>query len=160
MAASTSWELPHDPAHSVRLLASAAADWDATWQADGPLSGRLRLPVLAGIRRGQIYGRVTLSAEAKGSRLTFHPEEQTFEVLKPQLVLLILAALGGLTLMAAPLFPVLVPLVPLSLLLVLGAWFVVANLRNSGPEEFFGGLAVAGEPAADRLSANPETTET
>lgn len=133
-------ELDSSTRECLRELGNLAEDWGAEWQEEGR-GGRLTLPVLAGVRRGLLSGHVRVEARKEGSRLTFQPQEEFYRVQRPVVVFLLLALCGALAILAAPLFPVLVPLLPLSALLMLAAWlFIVSSLRNSGPEEFFESL--------------------
>jgi hypothetical protein len=77
-----------------------------------------------------------------GSRLTYRVDKSEYHLQKMPALILLLAGLGAVAMTIAPLAPVLMGLVPLSIVLCLVAWFfVVARLRNSGPEEFFEDLA-------------------
>ncbi len=140
-------ELPGlEPAACLEQMAQVADDWGAQWQPEGGGGGRLTMAVVAGVRRGLVAGQVSVEALDSGGdsgcRLTFHIDEQHYAVQKPKVVILLLALAGALTLMTAPLIPTLVPLVPLGVMLMLGAWlFIVAGLRNSGPEELLQRLA-------------------
>jgi hypothetical protein len=137
-------DLACSPAAALAAATRAAADWGAE------LSGsRLHLPVTAGLRRGFLEGE--LAAEAlggdtgdtggvggiDGSRLSFRVEKSEYTVRPGPVAVLLLGALGGLTLVAWPLYPPLLHLAPLGIVLALGAWFIVlSRLRVSGPDEF------------------------
>ncbi|MCP4659400.1 MAG: hypothetical protein GY856_28655 [bacterium] len=136
-------ELSEDPAGCLRLVSRAAEDWGARWQVEGGDGGRLELPVVAGVHRGWLVGRVTVEGLAEGSRLTFRVEESIYGVQTTTVTVLVLAACGALATVVAPFVPSLLPLVPLGIMLSVGAWFfVIARLRNSGPEEFLEALAM------------------
>ncbi len=135
-------DLAEDPVTSLNLVAMAADDWGGLWQAEGRGGGRLGLPVVAGLRRGWVAGQLTAEPAGAGSRLTYRVDKGEYRVRKTAAVVLLLAALGALVTMIAPFVPSLWRFVPLGILLCVGAWlFVVARLRNSGPEEFFQDLA-------------------
>ncbi len=137
-----SLELPEDPITCLNLVAMAAESWGGMWQAEGPAGGRLGLPVMAGLRHGWVAGQLTAEPVASGSRLTYRVDKSEYQVQKVPALILLLAGLGAVAMTIAPLVPVLLSLVPLSIVLCLVAWFfVVARLRNSGPEEFFEDLA-------------------
>ena len=139
-------ELPEDPVTSLNLVAMAAEAWGGMWQAESRGGGRLGLPVIAGVRRGWVAGQLTVERWGKGSRLTYRVDKSEYKVQKPAALILSLASLGAVVTIIAPLFPTLLRLVPLSIVLCLVAWFfVVARLRNSGPEEFFEDLASESE---------------
>lgn len=136
-------ELPElEPTACLEHLAQIADDWGASWQPAGRSGGRLVMPVVAGVRQGMVAGQVSVEALDRGSRLTYYIEEEHYAVQKRKVVVLLLALFGALSIMAAPLVPALVPLVPLGAMLMLGAWlFIISGLRNSGPEELLGRLA-------------------
>jgi hypothetical protein len=136
-------ELDEKPRDALRLLAEAAEDWGGAWQPRLG-GGRLRLPVMAGLRRGWVAGEVTVEegGDGSGSRLRLRVEESAYRVDRASVAVLVLAAGGALVMVLLPLFPQLIRLVPVGIVLAVGAWlFIVARLRNSGPEEFFQDLA-------------------
>ena len=132
-------ELDGTPEAVLDRLAAIAEDWDAAWQWDGPVRGRLGLPVLAGVRRGWVAGPLVAEAlDDHRSRLVFTVDAEDFQVDRAAVAVLTVAGLCGLLTLVAPFVPRLWPLLPLAIVFVLAAWFfVVARLRNSGPEEFF-----------------------
>ena len=133
-----SLELPDDPVTSLNLVAMAADDWGGMWQAEGRGGGRLGLPVIAGVRRGWVAGRLTVEPAGDGSRLTYRVDKSEYRVETSAALILLVASLGAIVTVIAPLFPALLRLLPISIVLCLMAWFfVVARLRNTGPEEFF-----------------------
>ncbi len=135
-------DLPVDPRASLRLLAQAAEDWGGTWRAEGDRKGLLGLPVMAGVRRGWVEGEVRVESAGEGSRLSFRVVDSEYRVERVSVVTLSMAAVGALVTLFAPLFPRLIALMPAGILLAVGAWlFIVARLRNSGPDEFFEELA-------------------
>ncbi len=135
-------ELPEDPVTSLNLVAMAAESWGGMWQAEGRGGGRLGLPVIAGLRRGWVAGQLTVESSGDGSRLTYRVDQSEYKVQRSAALMLFVASLGAIVTIVAPVFPTLLRLVPISIVLCLLAWFfVVARLRNSGPEEFFEDLA-------------------
>ena len=146
-------ELDLTPEEALAVAARAAREWGGELEpaGGGGLAGLLRLPVVAGLRRGTVSGR--LAAEALpggGSRLQFTAAESFYYVHTPAVAVLVISALGGLLVVGWPLYPRLLPVAPLGAVLALGGWFlVVSKLRNSGPEEFLDGVAaLAGESSA------------
>ena len=130
-----SLDLPENPVTSLNLVAMAAESWGALWQAEGPDGGRLGLPVMAGIRRGWVAGQLTVEATDSGSRLIYRVDKSEYKVQRAAALTLLLGACGAVVTIFAPLVPALWRLVPFGLVMCLGAWlFVVARLRNSGPE--------------------------
>ncbi len=139
-------ELAEDPVTSLNMVAMAAEAWGGLWQAEGRGRGRLGLPVVAGLRRGWVAGPLTAEPAGDGTRLVYQVDKSEFQVQKAAAFTLLLAAVGAVVTMIAPLVPVLWRFVPVALILLLAAWLlVVARLRNSGPEEFFEELVKAGE---------------
>ena len=149
-------ELGVDPVAGLRALAEVADGWGATWRADGRWrhdgdGGRLELPVVAGLRRGRVAGRLRVAAAGAGARVTFRVEESELHLQKTMVTVLVAAAGGAVVMFLAPFFPGLAPALPLSLLLLLGAWFfVLSRLKNSGPEELL-------ETLVRRIEAASET---
>lgn len=134
------------PAPEVLAFIAREADtWGATFDRQEG-GGRLELPVVAGLRRGWLRGQVSVEAQEDGSKIVFNVDESIYRVQSSLVAVLALAAVGALTFLVGPFVPWLRPAVPLGFMLSLGAWFVVANLRNSGPEEFFEAVA---DQAAD-----------
>lgn len=135
-------ELREDPVAALNLVALAADEWGGLWESHGKRGGRLGLPVLAGLRHGWVAGPVNAEPSAGGTVLTFEVEESRWHLQTASVITLLLAAAGALVTIAAPLVPALWRLVPLGIMLSVGAWlFIVSRLRNSGPEEFFELLA-------------------
>lgn len=135
-------EIAENPVTSLNLLAHTAELWGAGWQAESRHGGKLVLPVTAGVRRGWIGGRVEVEARGAGSLLKFRVEESDYRVEKTTVLTLLMAAAGAAVTVFAPFFPRLIALMPAGILLTLAAWlFIVARLRNSGPEEFFEDVA-------------------
>lgn len=132
-------------------LSQHAQAWGAVWQAIDDSSGDLDLPVVAGIRRG--FRRYRLSWQGIPLVLRASLSEEQLEVQRGSVMLLIVGGLGGLASVLWPLYPGILAVVPLGLVLAVGAWIlVVARLRSSGLEEFLDELeksASGNEPAAD-----------
>ena len=137
-----SLELPEDPRAVLRWVARAADDWGGAWQPRSERAGRLGLPVEAGVRRGWVAGEVEVEATDEGSTLRWRLDKSEYRVDQATVAVLVLAAGGALVTILLPFFPRLIRLVPVGILLALGAWlFIVSRLRNSGPEEFLQDLA-------------------
>ncbi len=125
-------------------LAEAARDWGAEWTPAGD-GGRLELPVVFGLRRGVVTGRVTVEPAAGGSHLVWTLEESRLAVHRSSVVVLSLAAVPALGTLAWPFFPPLLALAPLGAVLgFLAWWLVVARLRSSGPEDFLASIGADG----------------
>jgi|HubBroStandDraft_3_1064219.scaffolds.fasta_scaffold24125_2 hypothetical protein len=148
-------ELDLSPRQALAVAQRAAREWGGELEpaAGAGGGGRLWLPVVAGLRRGTVAGRLEVEeAPGGGSLLRFTPEQSDYHLHAPAVAVLLLAALGGLLTIAWPLYPRLLPVAPLGAVLALGGWFlVVSKLRNSGPEEFLGTVAnlAAREPGGE-----------
>jgi hypothetical protein len=137
-------DLPHTPAAALRALGAAAEEWGADFApaATGGPGGELRLPVVAGLRRGLLSGPVAVTPAGRGSRVVFRPVAQDYYLETAAIALLSMAAAGALLTVAWPLFPQLLPVAPLGVLLAVGGWFLVLQrLRGQGPEEFLASVA-------------------
>jgi hypothetical protein len=129
-------ELACEPQAALAAATRAASDWGAEL---APAAGgsRLRLPVTAGLRHGWMEGTLTAEPLPEGSRLSFRVEQSGYTLQAGPVAVLVVGALGGLTLVLWPLYPPLLRLAPFGLVLALAAWFLVlSRLRVSGPEEF------------------------
>jgi hypothetical protein len=134
-------ELNLPPDQAVSAVGRTAEDWGAEFQRDGT-GGTLHLPVVAGIRRGLVSGPVEIQPAGTGSRVTFRPEQSIYYVQTAAVVILLLAAFGGVLTFLWPFFPRLLPVAPFGAVLALGGWFlVVSRLRSSGPEDFLAAVA-------------------
>jgi len=149
------------PADRVWAAVRRAADaWGAEWEpraAGGGGTGRLRLPVSAGLRYGVVDAEVSVEPVA-GSRtesggehgeeiteVAFRPTSSLYMVNTTLLVILGFSAVGGLLVVIWPFFPEggLAQVAPLGAVLAVVGWFlVVSRLENRGPEEFFELLAL------------------
>jgi hypothetical protein len=157
-------DLPQAPAAALRALGAAAEEWGADFAPavmgrTGSSGGELRLPVVAGLRRGLLSGPVAVAPAGRGSRLVFRPVAQDYYLETSAIALLSLAAAGALLTVAWPLFPLLLPVAPLGAVLAVGGWFLVlSRLRGRGPEEFLASVAghagaETGAPGSDDASS-------
>lgn len=128
-------------------LAEAARTWGAEWTADDsihpatPAGGRLVLPVVFGLRRGVLVGRVDFEPAGDGARIAWQLEESHLELQRASVAMLALAVLALLPALAWPFNPKLLSLLPFAAVMGLLAWWLVlSRLENSGPEEFFASL--------------------
>jgi hypothetical protein len=143
-------ELATTPARALADLARVAEEQGGSFESAGASGGRLRIPVVAGLRRGWVSGTVTAISGAGTTTLSFRGEESAYHLQRSSVAVLVLGALGGLAFLVAPLVPALVPALPLAAMLAFASWlFVVAGLRNSGPEELLASLTEPDEPASD-----------
>lgn len=126
-------------------LARVAAGWGATLSgAPGDAERGIELPVVAGLRRGLLLGRVAIAAGEPGTSITLRVQETHLRVNAAAVAILLLSAAGGLVTMLWPWVPALLPAAPLGLVLAAGGWLLIASrLRSSGPEEFLGAVCAA-----------------
>jgi hypothetical protein len=142
-------DLEMPPERALSALRQTAEDWGAELQPGGR-GGKLRLPVVAGIRRGMVSGPVEVETAAGGSRLVFRPEESIYYVQTPSVMILILSVLGAILTVLWPFYPQLIAVAPFGAIIALGGWFlVVSRLRTSGPDEFLAAVAATPLPVSE-----------
>jgi hypothetical protein len=127
-------------------LTAAAESWGAEWTADSAPrdGGRLVLPVVFGLRRGVLVGRVDFEPSGDGSRLVWQLEESHLELQRASVGFLAFTVLTLLPALAWPFNPRLLALLPFALVMGLLAWWLIlSRLETSGPEEFFATVAAA-----------------
>lgn len=135
-------EFPLSLGQAQEAISLAAEAWGAEWVPDSPRSGQLRLPILAGLRRGVLYGRLSLTPIPTGCRVSWELERSDLRIHRPSFSLLALTAAFVLPVSAWPLYPPLLGLLPLAGVMGFLAWFLVlSRLQSSGPEEFFSTIA-------------------
>lgn len=131
-------------------LAAAAEAWGAEWTSDSAArdGGRLVLPVVFGLRRGVLVGRVDFEPAGDGARLAWRLEESHLEVQRAAVAVLVFTAVALLPALAWPFNPKLLALLPFAAVMGLLAWWLIlSRLETSGPEEFFATVRPA-SPAA------------
>jgi hypothetical protein len=132
-------------------FARAAEAWGAEWSADasGRNGGRLKLPVVFGLRRGVLVGRVDFTPEGDGARLAWKLEESHLELQRASVAILSFTVVAVLPALAWPFRPQLIALLPFAAVMGLLAWWLVlSRLETSGPEEFFATVERPIEPPA------------
>ena len=130
-------QLSQPPATVLEAVDEAAQMWGAGWQPTEQ-GGRLRLPVVQGLRRGIVQGTLNAAPKETGTSLRLDVEKASYAINRSALAILILGGMGGLTIVFWPLSPTILQLAPLGAVLALVAWLmVVSKLRNSDPEDFF-----------------------
>jgi len=138
-------DLAGPPEAAMAAVERAAAVWGAELERQG-LGGRLRLPVVAGLRRGLLAGPLSVEEAPGGTRVVFLPEESVQAVQAAPLLLLLLAGAGCVLTILWPFYPRLLPLAPFGAVVALGGWFlVISRLRTSGPQEFLAMVAAEAE---------------
>lgn|SRR6185369_200890 len=140
-------DLAGPPEAALAAVGRAAETWGAELERQG-LGGRLRLPIVAGLRRGLLAGPLSVEETPKGSRVVFQPDESAQAVQMAPLLLLLLAGAGGVLTILWPFYPQLLPLSSFGAVVALGGWFlVISRLRTSGPQEFLAMVAAEAEGA-------------
>ncbi len=135
------------------MLPDYVADCGGAWRS-GIDGGELTLPVAAGLRRGVVTGRLTVTGEGEGSRVRFEVEREEYALNWGAVVILLIGALGALLLMLWPLYPALLSVAPVAALAAFSAWFLVnARLANRGPQEFLEALQLDLEARPDGVEA-------
>jgi len=158
-------EIEASPEETWSAVRRAADAWGAEWEPSSLAAvgtGRLRLPVTAGIRHGMLDGELTVEPVVepvgdepgeerrhKLSQTTYRTERSVYFVNTRMLVLLLISALGGLMVVIWPFFPEhreLIQIAPLGAVLALVGWFlVISRLENRGAGEFLELVALEAE---------------
>ena len=124
------------PEAVLSALAGTAEEWGAEWTPQGD-GGRLYLPVLAGLRRGLMEGRVRVRSSGSSTRLILEAETTHWRVHRAAAAVLVMGLLGALPVLLWPLGTEWLALAPVGLVLMFLAWFmVVSRLRTAGAVEF------------------------
>jgi hypothetical protein len=153
-------DLDRPLAEVADAVADLAEAWGAEWAPERG-GGRLRLPVVHGLRRGVEAGAVTLTrlGEAR-TRLAWSRESSALAVERASVAVLSFAAVPLVVTIVWPFWPALFPLVPFAAVTGLVAWWlVISRLRPRGPEEFFAELArgLAGDATPEPSGAVSNT---
>ncbi len=149
-------ELQVEPAGALAAVKEAAELWGAGWE-PGVAGGRLALPVVRGVRRGVLRGRLSVRGEGRRGEtgrttLAFEIEEEHQRVNRPAVVVLALGGIGGLLVTLWPFHPPLLAFAPVAVVFAFAAWLLVASrLRTSGPDDF---LRLVGELAGEPPGGN------
>lgn len=142
----------------LATLAEVAELWGGEWRREGN-GGALELPVQAGLRHGLLDLRVeTTALGVAGTRLELRVERERWVLHRAAVGMLVIAGLGSLAGVLWPFFPALGTVLPLALVLGVGAWLgVLSRLRNRGVRELL--AEVEERLAADEVeSAVADTT--
>lgn len=118
-------EAPQVVTEAVRAWGADFAGWSGK-----PPSGRLRLPVAAGLRHGVVHGTIRAEPAEEGSRVVFEQESQEYWLQSTSVALLCLSALGALLVILWPFFPPgsgWMQVAPLGAVLALAGWFLVTS---------------------------------
>lgn len=138
------------PAKVLAAAEEVARQWGADWERmDGvETAARLGLPVIAGIRRGHLVGRLSFRPQERGSEVSFAVEEAHYAVNRSAAVVLVIGGVGAVLAMLWPFFPVLLGIAPFAAIMAVAAWLlVVSRLRSSGIEEYLGQVRDRCEPS-------------
>ena len=108
-------DLDVPPGTALVAIGRTAEDWGGEFTRQGE-GGRLRLPVLAGLRRGLVTGTITVLPTEAGSRVVFRPEEVLVSAHFQSVAVLVLSAAGALVTVLWPFFPKLMPVAPFGIL--------------------------------------------
>lgn len=124
------------PATVSEAVAAATESWGGIWQPDAT-GGRLTLPIVQGLRHGVVHGRIAITPNGVRTHLDLAIEEASYRLNRSATFVLVLGALGGLSVVLWPLSPKILQLAPVGVVLALAAWLlVVSRLRNSGADDF------------------------
>lgn len=124
------------PEDALAAVAGMAEEWGAEWAAGGD-GGRLYLPVVAGLRRGLLEGRIRVRSSGSRTHLVLEADTTHWRVHRSAAAILVMGLLGALPVLLWPLGPRFLALAPVGLVLLFLAWFmVVSRLRTAGGAEF------------------------
>ncbi len=132
-------ELPVSVERARAAVTEAAERWGADWD---PETGTISLPLAAGLRVGVGRGSLAVEPRGNGSHVRLAITEQTYWVRWNAVVVLLLAAAGGVVCGLWPFLPRLLPWAPFGAVLALLGWFlVVSRLVTNSPGEFLDTMA-------------------
>jgi hypothetical protein len=123
------------PGEAQGAVCSAAHEWGAEFEPVA-MGGRLRLPVLHGLRRGLVSAAVAIEVQGEGSRVELQPEASEQALNTPAFCLVLVAGVGAVLTVLWPLYPPLLPFAPLGAVLAIAGWFQISRLAKRGPEDF------------------------
>ena len=124
-------ELALAPARAAEAIAATAEPWGAEWTPHEG-GGRLSLPVVFGLRRGQLVGKVTITATAAGSRVAWRQLESHLEIHRSSVAVLSIAAVPLLGVLGWPLWYAYAAMVPgVVLTAILGVRSAIEDLRGA-----------------------------
>lgn len=136
--------LRRSPEQVLGAVREAAELWGGHWQRQGR-GGRLALPVVRGLRRGVVEGRLTAEPSGDGTTLRLEIVSRHYRLNRAAVTILILGGLGGLTTVLWPFFPGLLRFAPAGAVLAVAAWLLVSSRLRTGDEADF--LALVAELA-------------
>ncbi|MBI2565649.1 MAG: hypothetical protein HYV63_01275 [Candidatus Schekmanbacteria bacterium] len=130
------------PERALKAAAAVAELWGAEWTDLGSGNAQLLLPQEAGLRRGLARCRLRVDAAAEGCEVELLVVEYCLQIHAPLAGAAAMGALGTGVMVLWPFFPALIALLPIGLLMTLGAWFLVGPARAplQRPASFLGRL--------------------
>ncbi len=129
-------DLDVDPDLALEAVEVAAQAWGGDFERRGS-GARIEVPLAAGVRRGWLDGSVVVQTEGSGSRVAIHTEQLEYRVHTASAFILAVGALAGLVTIVTPFVPSLLPLLPVSAILLVVTWLlVVARLRHRNLDDF------------------------
>ena len=133
-----STEVERAPFWVFEKLAPLADRWGGSFDAK---TGRLELPVLAGLRHGVLIGEVEALAHQGGAKVRLRVSSCHYALDRGSTFSLSLAAVAAFAALVLPFFRQLWPLLPPALAIAIAAWlFIIARLRTSSAEDFLADL--------------------
>ena len=147
METPTDRQYSQSPTEVLRTVDDAAEVWGAAWQPEGD-GGRLDLPVVQGLRQGVLTGSLRAEPADGGTLVRLQIDESRLTINWSAAAVLLLGAMGGLSLVLWPLSPKILQLAPIGAVLAIVAWLlVVSRLRYSGPVDFLDLVAELADPS-------------
>ena len=129
-------QISQRPETVLRAIGEAAEVWGAVWE-PGSGGGQLRIPAVQGLRQGILSGTLATEPSNGGTSLRLQLEQEHYSINWSAATILLLGALGGLTLVLWPLSPKILQLAPIGAVLAIVAWLlVVSRLRYTDAGDF------------------------
>lgn len=146
-------EIGRAPLWVFQKMAELAEKWGGEFD---PKTGRLELPVLAGLRHGRLVAEVEALPKKGGSKVRLRVLESHYQLDRGSTFSLALAAIAALATLVLPFFPRFWILLPPALVIAIAAWlFIVSRLRTSSVEDFLGELRSLAEAPDSQADAAP-----
>lgn len=128
--------LPLEEEQAFELVKEAAELWAGGLERNGT-SAELELPLMAGLRHGWAVGEVRVEPKDQGSQVQIVTQPVPYRLHRSAFFVLLMGGIGASSLLVLPFFHDLLPMMPLSLLLMLLAWFLVASrVRHRNLDDF------------------------
>lgn len=148
-------EMSRAPLWVFTRLEEQAERWGGNFDAK---TGRLELPLQAGLRSGGLVAEVEALVSRDGSKLRIKIQEEHYLLDRSATFLLTIAAVGAIATLVLPFFPRFWLLLPPALVLAIAAWlFIVARLKSRNLDDFLDELTTAATALETAAAPSAET---